>query len=405
MTVKDIVNKQDLAIQNLNQENFIENFPNILNDIQYIYYGIKSDRSQLSEIDDFLNGLTITEKSIEYSALLVKQYIKLKYNIDLKIEKNDTYDLSMVSGGYSNKEDVIKYSTMGISLGSNNTLSFIQTFLHEARHKIQHTSYNESDVSELLKFPPNMIILAKDYVFESSNPENNREFYIANYNNLYFEIDAEMFSIETLKNMLLDLFYQYEAYAKKNKIKISKKILLKVKEIVSNMSKDIEKIEEKTDEMDRVDPAITKETYGLSPIESTYNIHGEEIDRLVVVDKYIKNYPELQTKMPIFKLIFNGDNPKTYEEIMKDKQTLLNNHKDLSYVIEELYGCIIKSDPILYLTDLVMHEEKEAIIRFIDKHQTIFLDYPLEIQEIIEKYHNDEILCILTDNQKNKQKK
>ena len=130
-------------------------------------------------------------------------------------------------------------------------------------------------------------------------------------------------------------------------------------------------------------------------MSQTYNIEGQKVDKLIAIDKYIKSHPELQEESSIFRLIFDGDRPKTYSEIINDKKNLLSSNVHVSREIEELYEFIIKSDPVLYLTHLVATDQKDILPQFLDEHDTIFSEYPEEIQEIICEYSNRELVAIL----------
>ena len=141
----------------------------------------------------------------------------------------------------------------------------------------------------------------------------------------------------------------------------------------------------------------------MKPITSSYAYQGEELDKLITLDKYIKNNPEIQETMPIFKLIFNGNVPKTYDEITIDKQRLIGAYPEKRKQITEIYNNIIKSDPILYLTYLVENNLTNEVIKFVENHNTIFLEYPEEIEKIINKYWIQECTDILIQN--NEQKK
>lgn len=158
------------------------------------------------------------------------------------------------------------------------------------------------------------------------------------------------------------------------------------------MTENVSEIEQNQKSIGRLKPSIIKETYGLIPITSKYIYEGQQVDKLIELDKYIKNHPELQETMPIFKLIFNGNIPKTYDEIIIDKQKLLGVYPEHKNKIEKIYSNIIKSDPILYLTHLVVNNKTKLIIDFINNHKTQLLEYQKEINEIIEKYNSTEII-------------
>lgn len=408
MQSQEIINKLDRMIELVKQENFIINFPEIVNSLEYIYYILAQERKEMTPQEQYLHGVDITGKVIQFFSELVKQYIHLKYNKSIVIKREDIYSLAVANGGYNSKSDEINYSIMGMMLGAINPTSYIHTFLHEARHKIQHDLCKEKQIIEILKYPPHMIILSKTKAYIESPRNNNQEFYLTNYNNIHLEVDAENFSLSTINGMILDLFLSYLEYSDNNQIEVNQQLKLKVEKLYETIKSHTKEIEKLSNESGKIDPTTVDETYGRTPIESTYNVNGQTEDILISTDKYIKSNPEIQEEMPIFKLIFNGNKPKTYEEIINERKILLQLFKEdeeLSIKIEKLYHCIIISDPVLYLTDLVMHNEKEKIIQFIDKHPSIFLEYPVEIEQIIDMCTNEEIYNLLNDKAKFSKKK
>ena len=58
--------------------------------------------------------------------------------------------MSIANAGYDSTADVIKYSTFGMILGKQNQSSYLQTYLHEGRHKKQHDIYNSTELEKII---------------------------------------------------------------------------------------------------------------------------------------------------------------------------------------------------------------------------------------------------------------
>lgn len=399
MDCKYIVNKINQMIKNIKQKDIISNFPEILNDLHYIYYTLEQDESKLDDVDIFMNGPNIDKKVIEYFSIFTQKYIKFKYNTDIEIELHEDYNLATASGAYDCKDNKIKYATLGILIGKINTSSYLHTFLHEAKHKMQHDSYSKTNAKDFLSNSENAVILAKEFAYGKGKENDNGEFYMSNYNNLYVETDAEIFSHNTIKTMLMEMFVEYK---KQSKAVTTDELRIHLSLVQNKMKKNSLEIQEKRKE--RMNLNIVNECYGIKPITSSYVYQGEEIDKLIALDKYIKNNPEIQETMPIFKLIFNENVPKTYDEINIDKQRLIGAYPEKRKQIIEIYNNIIKSDPILYLTYLVENNQTNEVIKFVENHNTIFLEYPEEIEKIINKYWVQECTDILIQNSEQKKR-
>lgn len=389
MNYQAIIKRLDLAINNIKQDNLITNFKNLINDLYYIYKELDKDIEKLDPVEIFLNGTEIEEKILEYFSIFTTKYIELKYNTTIEIESVDGYNVvATAAGAFDSKDGKIKYSPLGILVSKVNKSSYIQTFLHEAKHKMQHDNYQANNIEELLHNSENIIILAKEYAYDKS--KSYGDFYITNYNGLFTETDADVFSINTMKIMLSELYLEYSKYIKQNHIQKDDEITTKVRILKNKITEEVSEIEQKQKSIGRLNIEIIKETYGLTTIKSQYVYDGKHLDKLIELDKYIKQHPELQETMPIFKLIFNGNIPKTYEEITADKQMLIEKYPKRKQEIEKLYKNIIKSDPILYLHYLAANNKLDLIVDFINEHQTILQEYPREIIEILDKCNSND---------------
>ena len=116
-----------------------------------------------------------------------------------------------------------------------------------------------------------------------------------------------------------------------------------------------------------------EQLYGSDMITGEFAVRGQQVDKLIFIDKYIKAHPEFQEQYPIFKLLFLENTVKGYDEIIQDRD---NQKKNLSQneqkQIDQLYVEIIFLDPILTLTDLLERNDEQAVKKFIDLHPNHF---------------------------------
>lgn len=104
--------------------------------------------------------------------------------------------------------------------------------------------------------------------------------------------------------------------------------------------------------------------------------------------KFIKLHPELQEKYPLLRLLFNGTQPKTYEEIIDDKEAMkYNKSLEDGQKIESIYKVIIETDPILALTDRIVRNDDEAVSEYLKLHPTLLTEYKDEIEKLKVKYN------------------
>lgn len=125
-----------------------------------------------------------------------------------------------------------------------------------------------------------------------------------------------------------------------------------------------------------------------------------------MMDKNLKNTisPQLVEQYPMLKLIWKDGNFKTYSEIMRDKQVLLQRASNKqskklespSYSIEpitekekieRLYGAIIQSDPMLYLESLLSQKQIQyfKVKELFSIHPTLLDEYQSQIAEIFSR--------------------
>lgn len=375
----EIINKRlDVAIDNLDNDNFIELFPIILDDLEYILVDFEKEESKLSIEEQFEMGILFNKKINIYFGRLAKLYFKLIQGIDINVINSNDYNLSSSSGGYNSNDDNIYYSDFGAMLGKKSELSFLHTCLHEGRHKMQHDAYKSNN---LLTFPPYMLRLLKEKLLEKSLNDNNRKFYLDNYYLFYTENDAEIFARKEIYNIIKNFMYIYLKISNKLENDIDKELLLKINKI--NQLFDDILVQEKFN----INNEIISQIYGSNLTNGNYVINNEQFDRMIKIDKFIKANPELQKEYPILRLLFNGNVPKSYDEIISDLNIFKKNKTPIEQQqIDNLYKEIILLDPILFLNDILVRGDMTAFDEFIKLHPTITSEYKEEIRVLNEKY-------------------
>ncbi len=377
--IDSIMHRLDKTISNLSSGSFVEIFPLILEDLEYILINYKNDKKKLPPDVEFEFGIALTEKIHEYYAKLAKVYVKEIYGMDMNIILENKYSLSGAGGGYNSQDGNMYYSTMGALLATKSDLSFLHTCLHEACHKLQHRVYM---ADKPVLFPPHMLKILRESLLEESLTENNREFYTSNYTMLFAENDAENFARKNIYNFIDNLFSLYKRRSNKSSIDMMK-FLPKVMKIKDAFVKVLR------DEEFRLDPEIIQQLYGENMLNGDYTFHNHQVDKLILIDKYIKFHPELQNQYPILRLLFVENRVKNYEEILQDWDNQKRNlNQQGQQKIDALYEEIIRLDPILMITSLLEKNDNQSVRDFIDLHPTIFEEYPVEMAELTEKYGN-----------------
>ena len=306
-------------------------------------------------------------------------YLKRFAGVDVNIVESDETGLAMAGGGYNYDDGNIYYSVFGAIISQHSELSFLHTFFHEGRHKLQHEFYEKED---LMLFPPFMLRMLKESLLENSLNMNDREFYRINYDNLFIENDAEIFARYEIYNFIKKMTNAYINSANKSPDEINS-ILIKSKRL-NHLFSDI-----LSNEKFMINNDIFEQLYGGDIINCDYNMFGQSVDRIIATDKYIKSNPELQNKYPILRLLFNGNKPKSYEEIMIDRENLkLNKSLKDQQTIDELYNEIIILDPILSLTERLESGDKNSVNHYLSLHPTLISEYPEETKSLTSKYGN-----------------
>ena len=349
------------------------------------------------------------DRKVDFFLAFVKEYMKKMYDQDLKIVIDDQIGL-LGCAGYDSNAQEIKVSSFGFAMGNNNKTAMLQTLFHEIRHKHQHEACEAKDIEAFLQYPEENFLLLKEMVYSLSQ-EDEVTFYKTNYHNLYTETDANYFGFYAVRNMLLNMLEEYLKYAQEHHIEVSPDFKMKVLKLQKEMIEDSKAEEKDMSERDSFRTNIKDELLGIKVIESTYLEQGEEKDRLIENDRYIKTHPELQLKYPILQLIMDGERPKTYQEIMQQKKELLSKYQGVipnciptreTYQrrIESLFQYIIQTDPMLYIEDLIREQRKDKLQEFLEKHPTLSKVYKKELQELYERTNEEMIKSILDQNKK-----
>ena len=122
-------------------------------------------------------------------------------------------------------------------------------------------------------------------------------------------------------------------------------------------------------------------------ISDTYDKAGQKVDRLIAIDKYMKAHPEYQEEYPVLRLLFNGSTPKTYEEIIADREMYKQNRpQEEQEHIDKMYSEIISLDPILALSHALATNDIYMLKVYLYHHPTILTEYADELQALRAKY-------------------
>lgn len=369
MTPKDIQNKLDQCLKHI-QEEGIANLPQVIHDLDYLMNQRREEEKQLTLGEQYLNSSDFFETTQNYYLELLKQYIKVFYQVDLKVEDDPDIMLAGIAG-YIPDLDLLKVSATGFSLGGRNKTSSMQAIFHETRHKFQHDAYKARTPEEALEYPGNMILLAKEAAYLDSKDET---FYRTNYPLLYTETDADEFGFMAVRILLENLIRRYKHDGKQ--LSMEDEIMLR--KLQKMMIEDSVLDEQRFYENNRFTARVRREAMGIDPPTGEFVNGDEKEDRLIAVDKYFKTHPELIMEYPIFNLVMGKD----YDEIIRDRARLMKEKPEQA---ERLYQCIMASDPMLYIEDCIREVKEYPLQRFLEKHPKLAEYYPEELKTLAAK--------------------
>ena len=382
----EIFNKLEIINRNVESNNyFLEDYPKFLDDLEYILIQLSNDYKQLSIGIQFQNSDIISELVTSFYTKLITKYMKVFQGMDIQIKTDNTATMFGGLGGYLEEDDCIYIS----ELFSSFRIPTLQTICHEIGHKRQKNIGCIKSFDELLKYPHYMIILLKERLSEKLLERSDHNFYKKNYNLMYHEQEANTYSLEVIKNLLVNTYKNYLEYAKKNNIKVSKDLLNQLRKIQKKINDELLETKEKFKQKGQFNIDLINEFSGYNSINSKVMLNGKEVDRLILYDKCIKKNPNLQQEYPILQLLFKDDKPKSYQEIVIDLQKWLKLYPNEQNKIKRIYYSIIKSDPMLYISHLVQSGNISLLRNFITNHETVLEEYNDEISKIIKECDND----------------
>ena len=360
--------KVNSIIEKLNNMNYLNN-EDIIDNLNYIWNDLVIEMESLNSEELIEYNYEINSLVIEYLMKIIKKYYKEKHNIEINYDYDEIYSLAGTAA-YDEENDKILLSILGMMFQAPNTSFYIQAPLHETRHKIQHDFYKEKDIEKIIDYPPYFIMIAKHFIYEKNHQENNRSFYKDNYNYLYSEVDAEEYSIEMTKTFIEDLFKN------SNRNSLKQQIL-----------QDILYLKEDLQKRNRIDNTSSHELYTSSLIKSSFIINNYKIPSIILINKYIRLHKELQYKIPVLRLLFNDSIPKEYHEIILDKEILSKKYDKAK--VENLYSYIIKSDPILQLSEYIISNNVDKIKEYIKTYPEILNTFSKELENILNLYNTN----------------
>ncbi len=394
--IENINNRFNQALTNIKELDFISNVPTLFKDMRYLFEQYQYKYEQLSPGEQLQYGYKFHSMIVDYCTILVTKFMKYFYDIDITIEKNEQYELSSSVAIYVKEDDKIYYSSIGMILGNHHDMGCIHTFLHEAYHKVQHEASKVDSMEGLLKYPPSILLEIKEGIM--INPVRNKEAYDANYTKLYTETAAQYNSIEMFKNMFYRMAKAYKVNCAEKGIDYDVRVEDDSSRLTTDAQNVAKEIVENSKKAGMLDNEIIKELHSII-IGSHYVMDGEEVDRLITLDKFIKAHPELKERIPVLKILFGTNfKPKTYEELKEEKMKLLGKINVQEYsIVSDLFRTILLSDPMLYLNALIETNDFGGINALFAKHPTLAEEYRDEISSLIIKCRNDSISELLKE--------
>ena len=406
MKSKKSVDSLKLRLKNLKENDFYNYFPSLIDDLEYIWNGLVDEMETFTKEDLINNNLKINKLVMQYIMEVLKIYTKELFQIEIKYDFDEVYVLGGCAA-YDDKNNRILLAAMGMILQAINTSSYIQPPMHEFRHQLHHSFYKQDSIDEILKYPDYFINVAKHNVYSKGQ---SGQFYFDCYNELYPEVDAEEYGLSCIKDLIPSLLSIY-----KREKTPPDELTEKIERLQEQLLDDYDELKEDLTERKRVSSPISEELYTASPIKSTFSV---DKDSLIAVDKYLKNNPQLLVENPILRFVYGENRPKYYHEWIKEKQEQLqripNNKIKITgeekestthNQINEIYGNIIKTDPMLQVSEYLVKGNIEELKEFIKFHPTLIDEYQEELEELLRLYGTDEDSIRLLKKDKPKEKR
>ena len=391
MSPEQIINRMNHAIEDVQAGDFLAKMPLILDDMEFVFNTSLAEVDRLTPDKQLNYGYKIKRLAIQFSAALVEQYHRMVYGEKLNIVEESDFNLYEDRDQYDPKDDKIRYSGVGMLLEGSKVgyWEAVHTFLHDSRHKRQQDGYKIGDIAKLASYPAQLMLLIKEDIFTDIHHEDNNKFYYDNFAKLYVEMDAEQYSLVAFKSMLELMVENYYRYCAKHNMKVDSSVKKKYETLNAQIKKIFKAIQKENDEMGRTDKTVLPEYSGDLPIVSTVALDGEEVDRVIVMDKFIKMHPAIIEKYPLLKILFHDDyTPKTYTELKGEFEKVIKE-SDLSlydkYNLSKILSFAIAADPMLTMEFYVDTKNYSSAFAYLMKHPTMFDEYPEELMEITDK--------------------
>ena len=382
MSPKRIENSMKRMSETLKEKDLIEDFPSILNDLEYIIRTYKLKIEGLTENQRINHIYDIEYYKIDFLAELMKKYMELTFNKKFSYEIGEG-EILVSSGGYIQERDIVDLSVLGLLLNSQNTADDLARITHEYRHQYFFHFMHENSIEDILEYPSYFIKIAKNYIpkplnniYDENHVFKDNQYYRDNHSRMYTEIDANNYALNTVETFLINI---YRKYPNKNK-----RLEEKVKKLQDELVKQCEIVEKELREEKRLESSYLSEIYLKKPISSTLIVDGEEIDTLLYTDKTLKNNPIIKEKYEVFNILMNGYEFKDYHKLLLDKYAAINKYGNESK-IESIYDNIISTDPIVYINKLVEEKDIGSIQKFLNSHPTFKEEYKEEIDTLFDK--------------------
>lgn len=323
----------------------------------------------------------LLEYEMQYLILFGHRFVNMINSSKTKSHIGNDFSTSsfMEPAHYNSDNKTIYYQTDQIFYSLGQSFSSIEEMVfHENRHSQQFRSFDASSITEALNFDPNSLLILKDYLVMQNNGE---DFYRRNHFRSIMENDADLYASAIVSVMINNYFPE-----QKSDLEIIKRH--QNKELFDNPFEELEE-------------------YGLLFGEYLLN-DGTKIDRAIMLDKNLKRIisPQLVQQYPILNLIYSNGKMKTYEELMVEKEKTLSQiddekintfespnynsmTKSKKQQIEDLYEVIIRTDPMLYLEDLLSQKLLTGrVVAIFKNHPDLYTQYSKEIEELFERtYH------------------
>ncbi len=382
------------AIANIESDNFVQMIPIVLEEI-YInlypnkYMGRKDPIVRDPEAHELYEDLII-----RFCSGIVKQYYKYTYGVDLDFEPSDAKELKYATCCYNPRTGKILYNPTVFKLNNNRHASYLLSLLHEARHKVQYDAFTTGDIDKLLEYDPTMILQAKEYAFEQEQrDEGNISFGFDNYPILFTELDAESNALESLGKIVDKFLEVYKNYCKENNLFYDENLKYKFGYLIRLLATESSVAYHKDLNRGWLHPYHMSELKCTSTLIAKYDLYCDKVDRLVELDKFVRENPELIDKYPIFKLIINQDyTKKTYEQILGERENLLKGRsEEQKKKIMGLYRVVIFSDPLFCLNYLVDDNRFSSVEYFVNHHPRLLSEYKEEVEEIANNAKDERI--------------